>query len=443
MKEDFLHYLWRFKKFESSNLKTCNNEPLSIIDGGRYLQLSGPDFFNATIKLGKQKWAGNIEIHVKSSDWYLHRHQDDPAYENVILHVVWEHDTPVFRKDNSEIPVLVLKDYTSQEIIDSYRQLMEPKSWIFCEPYLLRVDLFTITNWLERLFFERLERKSKAINAILSHNGNDWEAALFCLLAKNFGLNSNGELFFKIATAIPFAVIRKERHDPMRLEALLFGFAGLLTGESEDNYRKTLQETWHYLRQKHNLSPEHFGSPEFFKLRPDNFPTVRLSQLAQLYHGRENLFSALIQTDEVSAWMQVLTCGVSSYWETHYVFDRESPKKTKRITPDFARLVLINTVVPMRFAYAQAFDRDVSDQLLSIMESVPAERNSVTERFSIAGIKAANALESQSMLQLRNEYCENRRCMECEIGNFLMRGLSPKNELNLKKIPTDVTRTPD
>ena len=210
MKEDFLHYLWKFKKFDTLNLKTSNEEEITIVSVGQYLELAGPDFFNAQITIGNQKWAGNVEIHLKSSDLYIHNHEQDSGYENVILHVVWEHDTEVFRSNNSEIPVLELQKYVDSDTIDNYQSLMAPKSWIFCEKQIKEVNEFVFKNWQERMFFERLERKSKPIFDLLEQTNHDWEAVLFCLLAKNFGLNTNGEIFFKIAKSIPFSVIRKE-----------------------------------------------------------------------------------------------------------------------------------------------------------------------------------------------------------------------------------------
>lgn len=231
MKEDFLHYLWKYKKFDTLNLKTVQNESITIIKTGDYLELAGPDFFNALIVIGDQKWAGNIEIHLKSSDWYLHNHEKDPAYENVILHIVWENDTPIFRQNNTEIPVLVLKDYTSKEVIENYNALLFPKTWISCEKQLKNIDDFILKNWQERLFFERLERKSKFVFELLEETNQDWEAVLFCLLARNFGLNTNGSSFLEMSKSISFSVIRKESFEVENLEALFFGNLALLDGE--------------------------------------------------------------------------------------------------------------------------------------------------------------------------------------------------------------------
>ena len=253
MREDFLHYLWKFKKFETLNLRTTQNDPIVIIKTGDYLELSGPDFFNAQIKIGNQKWAGNVEIHLKSSDWYVHHHEKDPAYENVILHVVWEHDTEIFSKNNAEIPVLVLKDYVSTEIINNYQSLVSPKSWISCEKQIAEIDEFVFKNWQERLFFDRLERKSKFIYDLLEETNGDWESVLFSLLAKNFGLNTNGNAFLQIAKSIPFSIIRKESFEIENLEALLFGTSGLLDAVKEDLYFNDLKIRYFYLLHKYEL----------------------------------------------------------------------------------------------------------------------------------------------------------------------------------------------
>lgn len=299
MKEDFLHYLWRFKKFETLNLRTTQNEQVIIIKAGDYLELSGPDFFNAQIKIGNQKWAGNVEIHLKSSDWYLHNHEKDPAYDNVILHVVWEHDSEIFDKSNTKIPVLVLSNYVSSEIISTYNSLITPKSWIFCEKSIRDIDSFTFKNWQERLFFDRLERKSKFIFDLLEETNQDWEAVLFSLLAKNFGLNTNGNSFLQIAKSIPFSIIRKESFEVENLEALLLGTSGLLDLEKEDVYFKDLKLRYYYLLTKYQLKKEHVDPIQFFKHRPDNFPTIRLSQLSNLYGKHQNLFSKIIALKSV------------------------------------------------------------------------------------------------------------------------------------------------
>ena len=421
MKEDFLHYLWKFKKFNTLNLKTFNGEKITIVNVGQYLKLAGPDFFNGQIVIGNQKWAGNIEIHLKSSDWYVHHHERDEAYENVILHVVWEHDTEIFRKNNSEIPVLELKKYVDAATIANYQSLIAPKSWIFCEKQLKDIDDFTFKNWQERLFFERLERKSKPIFGLLEQTNHDWEAVLFCLLAKNFGLNTNGEIFLKIAQSIPFSIIRKESFEVENLEALLFGNAGLLDSEKEDTYFKDLKFRYFYLLHKYQLEKKILEPVQFFKHRPDNFPTIRLSQLANLYHSQQNLFSKISTSASVKNVYEIFEITASNYWQSHYQFDKESPKKKKQLSKSFIDLILINTILPLQFAYAKSQGKEISEDLIQLLNEVASEKNAIMDKFSSFGIKSTNAFESQSLLQLKNEYCNKSRCLECAIGMELLK----------------------
>ncbi len=421
MKEDFLHYLWKFKKFDALNLKTFNGEEITIINVGQYLKLAGPDFFNAQITIGNQKWAGNVEIHLKSSDWYVHHHERDEAYENVILHVVWEHDTEIFRKNNTEIPVLELKKYVDAETISNYQLLTSPKSWIFCEKQLAAIPQFVLKNWQERLFFERLERKSNPIFELLQQTNHDWEAVLFCLLAKNFGLNTNGEIFLKIAQSIPFSIIRKESFEVENLEALLLGTAGLLDLEKEDNYFKDLKFRYFYLLHKYQLEKTIVEPVQFFKHRPDNFPTIRLSQLANLYHIHQNLFSKISIATSIENIYKTFNVSASNYWQNHYQFDKESPKKKKPLSKSFIDLVIINTIIPLQFAYAKSQGKEISEDLISLLDDVAPEKNSIMDKFRSFGIKSKSAFDSQSLLQLKNEYCNNSRCLECAVGMELLK----------------------
>ena len=421
MKEDFLHYLWKFKKFDTLNLKTFDGEDVTIINVGQYLELAGPDFFNSQITIGNQKWAGNVEIHLKSSDWYVHHHERDEAYENVILHVVWEHDTEIFRKNNSEIPVLELKKYVDAATIANYQSLISPKSWIFCEKQLKEIKEFTINNWLERLFFERLERKSKPIFELLEQTNQDWEGVLFCLLSKNFGLNTNGEIFFKIAQSIPFSIVRKESFEVENLEALLLGNSGLLDSEKEDSYFKDLKFRYYYLLHKYQLEKKIIEPVQFFKHRPDNFPTIRLSQLANLYHVQQNLFSKINTSNSVNSIYKTFDVSASDYWQNHYQFDKESPKKRKKLSKSFIDLIIINTIIPLQFAYAKSQGKEISENLIQLLNEVAPEKNAIIDKFSSFGIKSKSAFETQSLLQLKNEYCNKSRCLDCAIGMDLLK----------------------
>jgi Protein of unknown function (DUF2851) len=421
MKEDFLHYIWKFKKFDISDLKTTTGEKLTIINSGQYTQLAGPDFFNAQIEIDNQKWAGNVEIHIKSSDWYLHNHEQDDNYDSVILHVVWENDAPIFRKNNTEIPTLELKNFISKEVLQNYDALLSPKSWIFCEKQISQIPNFVLKNWQERLFFERLERKSKPIEDLVAATNIDWEAVLFYLLAKNFGLNTNGEIFLKIAQSFSYIIFRKESFEVENLEAILFGNAGLLDSEKEDNYYKDLKFRYFYLLHKYQTEKNVSEPVQFFKHRPDNFPTIRLSQLANLYHKQQNLFSKIIAVSDVKEIYQIFEITVSEYWKTHYQFDKESPKKSKSLSKSFIDLLIINTIIPLQFAYAKSLGKEISEDLVTSLSQIAPEKNSIIDKFHYFGIKSLNAFDSQSLLELKKEYCNKSRCLHCAIGIDLIK----------------------
>ena len=421
MKEDFLHYVWKYQKLTSLELQTVKGETISILHPGYYLETAGPDFFNAQIIIANQKWAGNIEIHVKSSDWYLHNHERDIAYNNVILHVVWEHDSDVFAPNNQEIPVMELRNYVDKELLLLYKNLIAQKSWIYCENQIKEVNSFVVSNWQERLFFERLERKSQYVFDNLVVTQNDWEAVLFLLLAKNFGLNTNGVSFFKIAQSIPFSVIRKEASDLQNLEALFFGMAGLLDYDKEDTYFKDLQFRFYYLLQKYAIEKVNIEPLQFFKHRPDNFPTIRLSQLASLYHQEKHLFSKITNEFSLPLLYERFAVTTSEYWQTHYQFDKISPKKSKKLTKSFIDLLLINTIIPIQFAYAKNQGKEITEELIALMQSLDSEKNAILDKFKSIGISTKNAFEAQTLLQLKSEYCNKSRCLDCAIGSELLK----------------------
>ena len=421
MKEDFLHYIWQYKKFDFTNLKTTSGESVSIFNVGNFTQLAGPDFFNAQIEIDNQKWAGNIEIHIKSSDWYVHHHEQDDKYDSVILHVVWEHDAAIFRKDNSEIAVLELKNYVSQDLVRQYEKLKAIKSWVYCENEIKTIPQFVLKNWHERLFFERLERKSIPIESLLLENQNDWEATFFCFLSRNFGLNTNGDSFFKMAQSVPFSVIRKEAFEVENLEAIFFGRTHLLELDKEDNYWKDLKFRWNYIQHKHQLEPVFIDSVQFFKHRPDNFPTIRLSQLASLYHVHQNLFSKVITAKSREELYQIFQGSVSEYWQTHYNFDKVSPKKAKSLSKSFIDLLIINTIIPFRFAYEKSLGKETIEENIAFLEKITAEKNTIIDKFKTIGIASKNAFETQSLLQLKKEYCDKSKCLQCAVGLELLK----------------------
>jgi hypothetical protein len=276
-------------------------------------------------------------------------------------------------------------------------------------------------SWQERLFFERLERKSKPIFDLAESTLHDWDAILFCQLAKNFGLNTNGDSFYNMANSIPFSIIRKEGNDLFNLESLLFGIAGLLEINKEDHYYKKLKTNFDYLVHKYQLESNSFTPLQFFKHRPDNFPTIRVSQLANVYYCQQQLFSKIIKADNVVAIYEIFDKSVSEYWETHYQFDKISPKKKKALSKSFIDLLIINTIIPLQFAYAKSQGKEISEKLISLLNQVQPESNAIIDKFSSFGLKAQNAFETQALLQLKNEYCNKSRCLECTIGMELLK----------------------
>jgi hypothetical protein len=298
---------------------------------------------------------------------------------------------------------------------------MFQKSWIFCENEITKVDDFVFKNWQERLFFERLERKSKLIFELLEDLNQDWEAVLFCLLARNFGLNTNGEAFFELAKSIPFSVIRKEAFEVGYLEALFFGQANLLSNDFQDVYAKQLLKEYSYLVNKHQISDEVFGKVEFFKHRPDNFPTIRLSQLANLYHSQQNLFSKIIHCSLLSEIYKVFDVGVSDYWETHYVFDKESKRKTKKLSKSFVNLLVVNTILPLRFAYASIQQKDCTQEIIDLAFSIPSEENTIIEKFRNLNLQSKSVFDSQALIQMKKEYCDFKKCLDCAVGHFILK----------------------
>lgn len=420
MQEDFLHYVWQYLHL-GNDLKTTSGSAIIIKQKGSHNLETGADFFNAKIQIEEQLWAGNVEIHLKSSDWYAHNHQEDKNYDNVILHVVWQHDTEIYRKDNSLIPTLELKGLVPKVTLENYDALFNKKQeFINCEQQLKEVDSFVKNNWLQRLYYERLEEKAIFINTLLTASNTDWEAVLFQLLLKNFGLKTNGSSFLNLAQNIPFGVFRKEWDKLEVIEALLFGQAGLLTDDKNDNYYLTLQKEYNYYKHKYKLKA--IGdSPQFFRLRPPNFPTIRLSQLAMLYYKEKQLVAKIMALKTLEDAYVLFDVKASSYWDTHYNFDVSSKKRAKKLTKSFVELVLINTIIPFQFMYKKVHQTGLQDFDLKLIQAIQSEKNSIVDRFATLGLKAKNAQESQALIQLKKYYCQQHKCLSCAIGNALLK----------------------
>ena len=335
--------------------------------------------------------------------------------------MVWEHDAEVFRKDNTEIPVLEMKGYVDFSLIAQYQNLKSQKTWINCENEIKYVESFVLNNWKERLYLERLEKKSVFILEQLKNSNNDWEETFFCSLAKNFGLNINGNSFFQIAKSIPFSVIRKESFDVNYLEALFFGKGNLIPENPEDNYAKNLKALSEYITIKYQLKESISEPIQFYKLRPDNFPTVRLAQLAMLYYKQKNLFSNILEAKSIIDIYNLFDVSVSEYWINHYNFDKPSKEKEKRLSKSFIDLLIINTILPFKFTFHLSLGKENTEDIVSFVEAIPSEKNAILDKFEYFGIVPQNAFDSQSLLQLKNEYCSKNKCLNCPIGLKLLK----------------------
>jgi hypothetical protein len=423
MHEDFLHYLWKHKKIDVLNLVTTDFETIEIVSVGQHNLNSGPDFFNAQLRIAEQHWAGNVEIHLKSSDWFLHNHETDKAYDNVILHVVWEHDTDVFRKDNSKLPTLVLKNFVNEATIKNYHALMNNKEqWINCENDFGKVEEFIIQNWLERLYIERLENKTELILEHLKKSNNDWESVLFKMLAKNFGLKVNGDAFLSLANSVDFSVIRKLQSNIKQLEALFFGQANLLNETIEDAYYKNLQYEYNYLKQKFKLNNDGVLPFQYFRLRPINFPTIRIAQLAMIYGSQQNLFSKLIGLNKLKDFYSIFSNHTTEFWQSHYTFSRSSKPMKKSISKSFIDLLLINTIIPLQYCYQKQNGIDNHEDILKLIQEIKSEKNGIVDKFQSLKPVSISAMESQALLQLKNLYCDKNKCLQCVIGNNILKG---------------------
>jgi len=421
MREDLLHYVWKYRKYPINGLLTSLGETVNVISSGVHNQLSGPDFFNAKVELNSQLWAGNVEIHIKSSDWYAHNHQEDSNYDNVILHVVWDDDVSVFRNDGSQIPTLSLKQYISVELLETYQKLFDARNYKFinCENEFNQVDQFVKNNWLDRLYVERLEQKSIFINQLLEYTNNDWEHVLFLMLLKNFGSKINGEAFLELGKSIDFSIIRKLNQQPLAVESLFMGQAKFLNDDLEiDKYYIGLKEEYSFLKSKYQLI-QPFKSPEFFRLRPSNFPTIRLAQLSEVYGANNNLFHLLIEQEKPD-FTEIFNLGTSEYWKSHYNFGKKSKKSTKKITSSFLDLILINTIIPLKFCYQRYKGSIDNESLFTIMKAIKREENRIILNYNTLGSKINDAKTSQSFLQLYNEYCIKDKCLDCAVGAHLM-----------------------
>lgn len=414
--------MWKNKLLLHDKLFTTQNEKVTIVNCGQSNDNSGPDFLNASLQIDQQLWYGNVEIHQKTSDWYAHEHETDTNYDAVILHVVYEDDVEVFMKNNKIIPTLELKGRIDEKLFQNYSSLISKKiNWIACGNQISTIDSFIVNNWLERLFFERLEKKSESILILLKNVNNDYEAVLFQMLAKNFGLKVNGEAFLNLSTSFDFSVLRKVWFDELQLAALLFGQAGFLEEESEVSYFNELRNEYHYLKHKYSLNPIDKKYFQFFRIRPNNFPTIRIAQLIALYVKCHNLFSRLMEIKKPEEVYELLDVEVNIFWKTHYTFEKESKKSSKKLSKSFIDLLIINTIIPLKFVYCKSKNSLNENEILEMLESLHPEKNSIISNFEKLKVTIENSFKTQALLELYKGYCSKKRCLDCAIGNQLLK----------------------
>ena len=421
MKEDLLHYVWRMQLFNRHELCTTTGLPIEILHPGFLNTHAGPDFLNAHLRIGNIIWAGNVEMHLKASDWIKHNHQADNAYDNVILHVVLEEDVAIQRSNQQALPCLEMKKRISPKLHVHYQRLLNNEYWIPCETQLSCVKTITKDLWLNRLVVERLEDKSLQIQERLHTNTGDWETTFYQFLSRSIGNKVNAEPMEYLARKLPLNIISKHQNSLFQLEALLFGQAGFLDKSWADDYPQQLNLEYRFLQKKYSLSSIPVASWKFLRLRPANFPTIRIAQLATLLYQTRNIFSKIIAAENIKELENLFDIKLSNYWWKHYNFDKLSSQKKKALGKRTIHHIIINTVAPFLFTYGKnKGNTAIQDKALNLLELADIEDNKIIRQWSLLGIKAKSAQESQALIQLKNKYCNHKDCLRCAIGNAIL-----------------------
>lgn len=417
MNEKFLQFIWQHSLYEEKELYTTDGEKITVLNCGEYNINAGPDFLNAKIKIGDTIWAGSIEVHVRSSDWYRHKHNTDPAYNNVILQVVYENDQVIYRNNKEQLPVTILK--FPLELYEKYLQLITNHKIISCKDFIKSISTTHLNFYFNRLIIERLEDKTSYIEEIYNYTNKDWEETFYIALAKNFGFKTNSDSFEQIAKSLPIKYINKHSNDLFAIESLLFGQAGLLNKNIDDEYFIKLKNEYTYLSKKFSLKNNKNLQWKFLRTRPVNFPTIRIAQLAALLYNQQNLFSRILETKNFNDIKEILKKEPTKYWEEHFIFGKKLDKKRSiKIGKESLNNIMINTIVPMLFYYGLKMNiQEYRDRAIELLEQTEAESNIIIREMIANGFKKPrNALESQALIQLRNKYCKMKKCLNCWIG---------------------------
>ncbi|BDS13672.1 DUF2851 family protein [Aureispira anguillae] len=424
--ETFLHYIWKLKLFNFKDLKTSDNKAIRLLNVGVHNHHAGPDFSNARIRIEDTLWAGSVELHKKSSDWLKHGHQHDAAYNNTILHVVYEHDQVIYRSSGEAIPTLELKTRINPQYIRRYWLLLNSKNWIACEAQIVCTSKRMEQLWLNRLVLERLELKTKEIEQDLVLNQNNWEVSFYHFLASSFGVKQNIAPFEALAKSLPLLILSKHKDNLLQLEALLLGQAGFLADltsiDKEDTYLKMICKEYQFLAHKYQLIPLKASSWKFGRMRPANFPTIRLAQFAVLVHQSRHLFSKILEETNVAKLRKMFAIELKGYWSAHYKLGESSSKRKKSLGSKTVDLILINTVVPFLFLFGEKKGLvQYKERALELLQAIQPEQNSIIANWERLGFVAQSAYETQGLLQLKNNYCEHKRCFSCSIGHKILR----------------------
>jgi hypothetical protein len=424
MKEDFLHYIWQHQYFDKNNLAAANQEPIQVLRCGIHNTNAGPDFLLAQVQVGGVTWNGSVEVHLKASDWLRHHHDADARYDQVVLHVVWEDDKALLRSDGSLIPTLELKNRVDPQLLKGYHFFQDTRNQIPCGPLSSQVPALVRWEMLDRVLVERLEQKAARLQNLLQTNRQDWEDTTYQALCAGFGFKINQDPFVRLSQVLPYAILRKHQQQLWQLEALLFGQAGFLDQElPDDAYLHKLKQEFTFLRHKYSLAPGlRLADWNLLRLRPANFPTVRLAQLAALLHGKEGLFAALLEGKDPKQLPAFFKGPISSYWQHHYLPGRPSVARLQGIGRQSILNLIINTVIPLLFAYSHWQDKqEYRDRALAWLETLPAEQNRILEAYRHLGLPVDSAADSQAYLQLFQHYCQARKCLSCSLGHHLLK----------------------
>ncbi|MFZ4473593.1 MAG: DUF2851 family protein [Saprospiraceae bacterium] len=422
MRESFLHYVWRTRRIALKKLTTTTFQPVEILDPGTYNTDAGPDFFNARIRIGDTIWAGNVEMHVRASEWLAHGHQNDPAYDNVILHVVFLEDKAIYLEAGVRLPCLEIRDRVALPLLEKYMQLEAAEAWIPCASFFPKTPQVIRLNCQDRLLVERLEEKTAQVAKALNATQNHWDETFYRVLAAGFGLKVNVQPFESLARTLPLHILSKHRNHLFQLEALLFGQAGFLQNDLKDAYPQALLREYQHLAHKYQLHPMSVQQWKFARLRPAGFPTIRLAQFAALISQSERLFSQILEVQDARSIENLFALQVSDYWLDHFQFDKPSIRLPKRPGRDFIELLILNCIVPVLYHYGKINQLNGYQNLaLKILEELPPESNVILDGWKQLGTRAHNAYESQALLHLKTRYCDAKRCLECAIGNAILK----------------------